>query len=72
MPVERKGSVVNGTVVGLAVGMALGFAGTFGGFGAFVLVLVLGAVGLVAGRLWDGQLDLAAFRSTRVAERERR
>ncbi|GAA4856973.1 hypothetical protein GCM10023201_59380 [Actinomycetospora corticicola] len=47
------------TVLGLAIGIALGFAGAFGGFGAFLLVLVLGAVGLAVGRWLDGQLDLA-------------
>jgi nitrate/nitrite transporter NarK len=46
------------TVLGLAFGTALGFAGAFGGFGAFLLVLVLGVVGLVVGRWLDGQLDL--------------
>jgi hypothetical protein len=41
-------------VIGLIAGMALGFAGYFGGFGAFLLVAALGAVGFVAGRLVDG------------------
>ncbi|MFF4405357.1 hypothetical protein ACFY2W_31040 [Streptomyces sp. NPDC001262] len=44
-------------VVGLIAGMALGFAGYFGGFGAFLLVAALGAVGFVAGRLLDGDLE---------------
>ncbi|WP_433802182.1 DUF2273 domain-containing protein [Actinomycetospora sp. CA-084318] len=47
------------TVLGLAIGIALGFAGAFGGFGAFLLVLVLGAIGLAVGRWLDGQLDLS-------------
>ncbi|MEU9374608.1 hypothetical protein AB0D94_12680 [Streptomyces sp. NPDC048255] len=45
-------------VVGLLAGMALGFAGYFGGFGAFLLVAALGAVGFVVGRLLDGDLEL--------------
>jgi hypothetical protein len=49
------------TVIGLIAGLALGFAGAFGGWGAFVIVLVLGAVGLVAGLVIDGQLDLSVF-----------
>lgn len=49
------------TVIGLAAGLALGFAGAFGGFGAFVIVLVLGVLGLVAGRWLDGGLDLSAL-----------
>ncbi|MFD8947085.1 hypothetical protein ACFV00_34700 [Streptomyces californicus] len=44
-------------VAGLLAGMALGFAGYFGGFGAFVLVAALGAVGFVAGRVRDGVHD---------------
>lgn len=44
-------------VVGLMVSMALGFAGYFGGFGAFLLVAALGAIGFVVGRFLDGDLD---------------
>jgi hypothetical protein len=39
----------------------LGFAGAFGGFTAFIIVLVLGAVGLAVGRWLDGRLDLSAL-----------
>ncbi|MBW1597571.1 MULTISPECIES: hypothetical protein [unclassified Streptomyces] len=52
-------------VVGLITGMALGFAGYFGGFGAFLLVAALGAVGFVAGRFADGDLDPGDFFGTR-------
>ncbi|MCO5995445.1 hypothetical protein [Actinoallomurus rhizosphaericola] len=45
-------------VVGLAFGTALGFAGAFGGVGAFLIVLVLGVVGLLTGRALMGDLDL--------------
>ncbi|MEU2394385.1 hypothetical protein [Streptomyces sp. NPDC007369] len=48
-------------VVGLFAGMALAFAGYFGGFGAFLLVAALGAVGFVAGRFLDGDLDPGEF-----------
>ena len=48
-------------VIGLIAGMALGFAGYFGGFGAFLLVAALGAVGFVAGRFLDGDLELGDF-----------
>lgn len=48
-------------VVGLIAGMALGFAAYFGGIWAFVLVLALGAVGLVAGRLTEGDLEPGDF-----------
>lgn len=48
-------------VVGLIAGMALAFAGYFGGFGAFLLVAALGAVGFVVGRFFDGDLDPGDF-----------
>jgi hypothetical protein len=52
-------------VVGMIAGMALGFAGYFGGFGAFLLVAALGAVGFVVGRFLEGDMDLADFFRTR-------
>ena len=48
-------------VVGLVAGMALGFAGYFGGFGAFVLVAALGAIGFVVGRFLEGDLEPGDF-----------
>ncbi|MCF6526297.1 hypothetical protein [Streptomyces sp. JJ36] len=48
-------------VVGMIAGMALGFAGWFGGFGAFLLVAALGAVGYVIGRFLEGDLDAGDF-----------
>jgi uncharacterized membrane protein len=48
---------MNTASTGLAAGMALGFAGYFGGFWAFLLVLVLGAAGLVIGLVVQGDLD---------------
>ncbi|MFD5829093.1 hypothetical protein [Lentzea sp. NPDC060358] len=47
------------TALGLVTGLALGLAAAFGGFSAFLLVLVFGAIGLVAGRVAEGKLDLA-------------
>jgi hypothetical protein len=56
---------VNTAVVGMIAGMALGFAGYFGGFGAFLLVAALGAVGFVVGRFLEGDLELGDFFRTR-------
>ncbi|OXM56092.1 hypothetical protein CFP71_14775 [Amycolatopsis thailandensis] len=50
---------MNSTQLGLLTGLALGLAAAFGGFGAFLVVLVLGALGLLAGRVLDGKLDLS-------------
>ncbi|TXS51118.1 hypothetical protein [Streptomyces sp. t39] len=59
-------------VVGMVVGMALGFAGYFGGFGAFVLVAALGAVGFVVGRFLEGDLEAGDFfRGRDRGERQR-
>jgi ABC-type sulfate transport system permease component len=48
-------------VVGMIAGMALAFAGYFGGFGAFLLVAALGAVGYVVGRFLEGDMDFGDF-----------
>lgn len=61
---------MNATVLGLAFGIALGFAGAFGGFVAFLIVLVLGAAGWAVGRWLDGKLDLSVF-STRGQDSDR-
>jgi len=52
---------VTATHLGLIAGLALGLAAAFGGFGAFVIVALLGALGLVAGRYLDGRLDLSSL-----------
>lgn len=51
---------MNSSQLGLLTGLILGIAGAFGGFSAFVIVLVLGAIGFVVGRVIDGQLDVSA------------
>ncbi|WP_410667960.1 hypothetical protein [Amycolatopsis sp. cmx-4-68] len=50
---------MNSTRIGLLTGLVLGLAAAFGGFGAFFVVLVLGALGLLVGRVLDGKLDLS-------------
>ncbi|GEK03456.1 hypothetical protein ACWELO_15535 [Streptomyces sp. NPDC004596] len=59
-------------MVGMIAGMALGFAGYFGGFGAFLLVAALGAVGFVAGRYLEGDLEPGDLFRGRGVRRERR
>lgn len=63
---------MNATSIGLAVGLALGFAAAFGGFGAFLIVLVFAAAGLLAGRWLDGELDLNAVLRSAQRNRSRR
>ncbi|MGC7097696.1 hypothetical protein ACPZ19_23760 [Amycolatopsis lurida] len=50
---------MNATHIGLLTGLALGLAAAFGGFQAFLIVLVLGGLGLLTGRFLDGKLDLS-------------
>ncbi|GAQ53389.1 hypothetical protein [Streptomyces acidiscabies] len=52
-------------VIGMIAGMALGFAGYFGGFGAFLLVAALGAIGFVVGRFLEGDLEIGDFLRSR-------
>ncbi|MFG2311606.1 hypothetical protein ACGFS9_23520 [Streptomyces sp. NPDC048566] len=56
-------------VVGMIAGMALAFAGYFGGFGAFLLVAALGAVGYLVGRFLEGDLDVGDLFRTRDERR---
>ncbi|MET9296889.1 hypothetical protein [Streptomyces sp. NPDC003077] len=63
---------MNMAVVGLLAGMALGFAGYFGGFGAFVLVAALGAIGFVIGKFADGDLEAGEFFRSRSGDRDKR
>lgn len=59
-------------LVGMVAGMALGFAGYFGGFGAFLLVAALGAVGFVIGRFLEGDLEPGDFFRSRERGDHRR
>ncbi|MFH8872533.1 hypothetical protein [Streptomyces griseus] len=54
---------------GTAAGMALGFAAWFGGFGAFLVVASLGAVGWFAGHLVDRGTSLREFLDTVAGRR---
>ena len=49
------------TLIGLLVGLLLGTVWAFGGFGDFVLVIVIGAIGLVVGLILDGKLNVGDY-----------
>lgn len=53
------------TLIGLAVGLLLGTVWAFGGFGSFILVIVIGAIGLVVGMVLDGRIDLGDYIPTK-------
>jgi len=58
---QPQGALVTPSTTGLFTGLGLGFAGAFGGFDAFAICLLLAAVGLVVGRVLEGQLDLSSL-----------
>lgn len=49
------------TTTALFVGLVLGLTAAFGTFGAFVVVVLFGAIGLVVGLVLEGRLDLPAL-----------
>ncbi|QWF76850.1 hypothetical protein [Amycolatopsis sp. CA-230715] len=48
---------MNATQTGILAGLILGLAATQG-FTAFLITLAVGVIGLVVGRVLDGELDL--------------
>nr|WSX53898.1 hypothetical protein OG409_36250 [Streptomyces sp. NBC_00974] len=56
---------MSAATVGLLAGMALGFAAFFGGFWAFLLVAFLGLLGLIIGRVLQGDLEVSDFTRSR-------
>ncbi|MBF8190780.1 hypothetical protein ITP53_34740 [Nonomuraea sp. K274] len=49
-------------LIGMAVGIILGLVGAFGGLGPFLLVLVLGALGFLVGRIAEtGEVNLSGL-----------
>jgi len=56
------------STIGLIAGLLLAIAGAAGGFGGFVLALVLGAAGYALGGHYDGELDLSAVLGGRRRE----
>lgn len=49
------------TTTGLLVGLLLAIAAVVGGFPAFLLALVLGAIGAVVGAHLEGRIDLGTL-----------
>lgn len=50
---------MNATKTGLLAGLLLGTAAAAGGFVGFLIALVLGAAGLVIGRVLDGDMEFS-------------
>ncbi|GII59459.1 hypothetical protein Pth03_78480 [Planotetraspora thailandica] len=52
-------------LTGLAFGTILGVVGAFGGGYAFLIVLVLGVLGLFIGMVMEGDVEMPAMRTRR-------
>ena len=52
---------MNATRTGLLAGLIVGVAGSIGGFGAFLITLVVGIVGMLVGMALDGRLDVTSL-----------
>lgn len=48
------------TVIGLFTGLLVGLAIAIDGFTGFLLLAVFGAIGVVVGKVVDGDIDLSA------------
>ena len=53
------------STVGLLAGLLLGIAAAVGGFGGFLIALVLGVIGYLVGGHYDGELHLSKVLSRR-------
>ena len=53
------------TILGILIGLALGFALAFGGFGRMLIVALFVVIGLVVGKVLEGDLDLSPYLSRR-------
>lgn len=52
-------------ILGLFAGLLLAIAAATGGWEYFLLAIVLAAIGFVAGKVLDGELDLTPYLSSR-------
>jgi hypothetical protein len=59
------------SIIGLLFGAALGFAGAFGGFTAFIIVLIVAAAGFLVGLLIDRDANIRAYLSGSDSRRRR-
>ncbi len=57
------------TTLGLITGLVLGLAIVLDGFSGFAITAVLGAVGLLVGKVLDGELDLGNLVPDRTRQR---
>ncbi len=59
------------TVIGLFTGLLIGLAIAIDGFNGFLLLVVFGAVGVVIGKVLDGDLDVSSMLNSATSRRTR-
>ncbi len=59
------------TVIGLFTGLLIGLAIAIDGFNGFLLLVVFGAVGIVIGKVLDGDLDMSSMLNSASSRRSR-
>jgi uncharacterized membrane protein len=59
------------TVIGLFTGLLVGLAIAIDGFNGFLLLVVFGALGIVVGKVIDGDIDLSSMLNSASSRRNR-
>jgi uncharacterized membrane protein len=59
------------TVIGLFTGLLVGLAIAIDGFNGFLLLVVFGALGVVVGKVIDGDIDLSSMLNSASSRRTR-
>ncbi len=59
------------TVIGLFTGLLIGLAIAIDGFNGFLLLVVFGAVGIVIGKVLDGELDVSSLLNSATSRKSR-
>jgi uncharacterized membrane protein len=59
------------TVIGLFTGLLIGLAIAIDGFNGFLLLVVFGAIGVVIGKVIDGDLDISSMLNSASNRRTR-
>lgn len=52
---------MSNTVIGIFAGLLIGLGIAIDGFSGFLLLVVFGAVGLVVGKVVDGDIDVSQY-----------
>jgi hypothetical protein len=60
---------MNRTTFGTLIGLALGLTLVFGGFGPMLVVALFGALGFIAAKVLDGDIDLSRYLSPKRSDR---